>query len=164
MRFVPRGSVATRNAVSIAGSDGEMEEAAASVWLVGCTGSSKVRIVTNRAGTCDELLRPGPRVDKAVGRVIPPVFPGAQIDDRDRAPVVIRRVVNHRDTARDHPAIPIGVVDDDLAGVNDLGDNRDMARRNISGPPEYQDRAHSRDVAALIEASCLFPPAARRPE
>ena len=127
MRFVSRGSAMARATVPIIHRDGEMEKAAALAWLVGCPGGAKVRIETNRAGTCDELVRPGPRVDKAVGRVIPPVFPGAQIHDRDRAPVVIGRVVNHRDVARDHPAIPIGVVDDDLAGVNDLGNDRDVA-------------------------------------
>src|SRR5271154_403992 len=71
MRDMSRGSVMARAAaVPISHGDGKMEKAAALAWLVGCPGSAKVRIETNHAGTCDELVRPGPRVDEAIGRVI----------------------------------------------------------------------------------------------
>jgi hypothetical protein len=54
------------------------------------------------------------------------------------------------------------VVDEDLVGADDCGDDRDVTGGNALRALEDEDRAHSRDLAALVaaRASAHQPPAA----
>ncbi len=58
--------------------------------------------------------------------------------------------------------VPIRVVDEDLIGADDSGDDRDVTGGNALRAPEDEDRAHRRDLAALVAPLGLGPPAAGR--
>src|SRR5215472_13500906 len=85
-----RSMMMARTTVAVIRRDGEMEITLALTWFIGCSGSTNVGIETASAGACDELVRTSFGVDEAVGRVVPPVFPAAQIQNRNRAPVIVR--------------------------------------------------------------------------
>ena len=117
-------------------------------------------IIADNVSSLDDLSRARARIDKAVGRAVAPVASRPQVAHRDAGPVVVGRSIDRRHAARDRAAVPVRVIDQDLARTDDPGNHRDMARRRVAAPPEHQDRAQGRALAALIAACGLVPPAA----
>src|SRR6185437_2392212 len=107
----------------------------------------------------------GAIVDEAVGRIDAAVIAALAEADADRGPVIVGRDVDHRNAAR-YPAPaaarapPIGLIDLDHAGIVDLGDDGDMARRHAAIRHEAHDGPDLGAVAALIKSDGMAPPLA----
>src|ERR1700737_5068214 len=102
------------------------------------------------------------RIHKAIGRIVGAMSPGRRMEDRDAGPIVRRRSIDHRHAAAHRSVVPVRVVDEDLIGADDSGDDRDVAGGNAVRALEDEDRSYSRDLAALVAPLGLGPPAAAR--
>jgi hypothetical protein len=129
-----------------------------SVEIQGFPTVEDISIVLAIVACLDDLPRARALVHKAIGRIVAPVRPRRQIDDCDASPVMTGRRVYHRHPAVHPAAVPVSVVDEDLAGADDFGDDGGMTGRDALRPFEDEDRPHCRGMAAPIPAVGLVPP------
>src|SRR6266851_6446494 len=104
-------------ALPIPGRDRGVEQSRASLQIQPCPTVVSVGLEPAACTCFDDLLRSRSRVDEAIGRIVASELSGPQIEHRYAGPVVTRRRIDHRHAAAYRSAVPVCVVDEDLAGA-----------------------------------------------